>query len=94
MTTAAKPLLIDVRSQGEYAAAHLEGSICLPLSDIATLIGQVAPDKQQPLLLFCASGVRSDMAMRLLQSMGYSQVENGGGAGQVAMRLGCAVVRG
>lgn len=94
MTTVAAPLLIDVRSEGEYAAAHLERSICLPLADIGARIEQLVPDKQQPLLLFCASGVRSDMAMRLLQSMGYHQVENGGGAGQVAMRLGCAVVRG
>lgn len=93
MTTPA-PLLIDVRSQGEYAAAHLQGSICLPLSDIAARIEQVVPDKQQPILLFCASGARSDMALRLLQGLGYSQVENGGGAGQVAMRLGCPVVRG
>lgn len=94
MTTAAdEPLMIDVRSEGEYAAGHMQGSICLPLSDIAARIAQVAPDKQQPIVLCCASGARSEMALRLLQGLGYSQVVNGGGAGQLALRLGRQIQR-
>lgn len=87
-------LLIDVRSTGEFAAAHVKGSICLPLPELAARIAQLAPDKDQPLLLFCASGARSQMALQQLQALGYHQVENGGGAGQVAMRLGLPIERG
>lgn len=94
MNTDVEPILIDVRSQGEFAAGHLQGSLCLPLSDITARIEQVVPDKHQPIILCCASGARSEMAMRLLHGMGYSQVLNGGGAGQLAMRLGRSIQRG
>lgn len=94
MSTTTTPLLIDVRSAGEFAAGHVKGSICLPLPELAARIAQIAPDKAQPLLLFCASGMRSQMALQQLQGLGYQQLENGGGAGQVAMRLGLPIERG
>lgn len=87
-------LLIDVRSQGEYQAARLQGAICLPLPELLARIASVAPDKQCPILLYCASGARSEMARQMLMAEGYTQVVNGGGAGQVAMQYGLGVERG
>ncbi len=86
-------LMIDVRSRGEYAAGHLEGSINVPLDEFAQRIAQVAPDKSQAIVLCCASGARSGAAAGYLQQQGYTQVVNGGGVGGLAMSTGRAVRR-
>lgn len=83
----AQDLVIDVRSAGEYAAGHLEGSINVPLERIALDLPGLAPDKSQLIMLCCASGMRSGMALQTLQAMGYQAAVNGGGAGALALRL-------
>lgn len=83
--TSPEPLLIDVRSPGEYAGGYLEGAVNLPLDQLQAGIARVAPDLTQPIVLYCASGGRSGMGCMLLQQMGYRQVSNGGGIGMLAM---------
>lgn len=83
--TSPEPLLIDVRSPGEYAGGYLEGAVNLPLDQLQAGIARVAPDLSQPIVLYCASGGRSGMGCMLLQQMGYRQVSNGGGIGMLAM---------
>ncbi|WP_022980755.1 rhodanese-like domain-containing protein [Ideonella sp. B508-1] len=80
-----EPLLIDVRSPGEYAGGYLDGAVNLPLDQLQGGIARVAPDLDQPIVLYCASGGRSGMGCMLLQQMGYRQVSNGGGIGMLAM---------
>lgn len=87
------PVVIDVRSEGEYAAGHVRGSVNLPLDRFTDDIGRVAPDKNASLILCCASGARSGAACTWLQQQGYTQVVNGGSAGSVAMSLGRAIDR-
>lgn len=83
--TSPEPLLIDVRSPGEYAGGYLDGAVNLPLDQLQAGIARVAPDLSQPIVLYCASGGRSGMGCMLLQQMGYRQVSNGGGIGMLAM---------
>jgi phage shock protein E len=86
-------LLIDVRSRGEFASGHIDGSINLPLDRLAAEIASVAPDKATPLVLCCASGARSASARAFLHQQGYAQVSNGGGVGGLAMSLGRPIRR-
>lgn len=90
---AQSPLVLDVRSPGEFATGHVEGAINLPLDSFAQSIESVAPDKQQKLVLYCASGMRSAMACQYLARLGYADVVNGCSAGQVAQELARPVVR-
>ena len=71
-----KPIVIDVRTVGEYKAGHLDGVTNVPLAELKKLIPQVAPDKSQPLRVHCQSGGRSARAKTLLQELGYTQVED------------------
>lgn len=80
-------VLIDVRTPAEYATGAIEGSINLPLDRFAQEIERCVPDRATPVLVFCAAGGRSAQACAYMQSLGYSQVANGGGAGMVAARL-------
>ena len=76
---ATEPLWIDVRSPEEYAAGHLEGAVNIPFNEIAPRIGEVTSDKQQPIRLYCAVGVRAQMAKFSLEAQGFEQVTNEGG---------------
>lgn len=68
--------LIDVRTPEEYSRGKIEGSINLPLHEIASQIQTVFPDKQSQIVLYCLSGSRSDQAASLLQEMGYQHVSS------------------
>jgi len=66
--------VIDVREQSEWDAGHVAGATLLPLADVPQRIGEVAPDKEAPLLLHCAVGGRSGRAAGWLAQMGYTNV--------------------
>ena len=68
--------VIDVRSAAEYASGHLPGTTNIPLNELRDQIGRLAPDRGQPLLLHCQSGVRSGMGKRALRQLGYRNVHN------------------
>ena len=72
-------LLIDVRTQGEFAAGHLEGAANIPHQYIVSALGQQAIAKDQPIVVYCRSGNRSGIAQRALSEAGYTNVFNGGG---------------
>jgi phage shock protein E len=83
-----EPLLLDVRTEREFAAASLQGSVHLPLGQVEALIDTLAPDRRTPLLVVCASGARSGAACLLLRQLGYGDVTNVGGLYGAAATLG------
>ena len=87
------PLIIDVRSPGEFATGHVRGSVNIPLDRFADDIAKAVPDKSTSVILCCASGGRSGMACNYMQQMGYQQVSNGGSAGAVSMQCGLPIDR-
>lgn len=87
------PLIIDVRSPGEFATGHVRGSVNVPLDRLADDIAKAVPDKSAPVILCCASGGRSGMACSFMQQMGYQQVSNGGSAEAVSMQCGLPIDR-
>jgi len=93
MTSAHTPLIIDVRSPGEFATGHVRGSVNLPLDRFAQDIAVQVPDKNTSVILCCASGGRSGMACNFMQQMGYLHVSNGGSAGAVSMQCGLPIDR-
>lgn len=93
MTPTHAPLIIDVRSPGEFATGHVRGSLNVPLDRLAQDIASHVPDKATPVILCCASGGRSGMACSYMQQMGYQHVSNGGSAGAVSMQCGLPIDR-
>lgn len=86
-------LIVDVRSPGEYLSGHVEGALNLPLSELAVLAPQHLPDKDQALVLYCQSGMRSGSAQQWLRASGYRSLFNGRSPGAVALRLHRPIVR-
>jgi len=75
-------LVIDVRSQGEFKSGHLTQAIYIPLEEITAAVPQRWPDKKQVLLLHCASGMRSGVAQKKLNGLGYTNAFNLGSYGR------------
>ena len=75
-------LVIDVRSAGEFSAGHLANAINIPLDEIEIALPKRVKDKNQVLLLHCASGMRSGMAKGKLKSMGFTNAFNLGSYGR------------
>ena len=72
--TGKKALLLDVRSDSEYAKGHISNSILVPHDVIGQKITEIAPDKKQKLYIYCRSGARSALAAATVKSMGYENV--------------------
>jgi rhodanese-related sulfurtransferase len=68
--------VVDVRTPAEYMGGHVPGSINIPLQDLLTRIDEVRT-LQQPIVLCCASGMRSLAATNILRSEGIA-CKNGG----------------
>jgi phage shock protein E len=69
-------ILIDVRSKGEFASGHNPKSINIPLDDLNKESKKL--DKTKTILLCCASGTRSAMAVGVLKKNGFQNVMNAG----------------
>ncbi len=68
------PVLLDVRDPDEHAAGCMAGALLLPRPLVAHSISALVPDKDTPLVVYCAVGIRSAMTAMTLTGMGYTQV--------------------
>jgi rhodanese-related sulfurtransferase len=66
--------LIDVRTPAEYAEGHLAKAKLIPLQELEERLAEI--DKGKPILLYCRSGHRSGMALKILQDKGYAQAKD------------------
>ena len=67
-------ILLDVREREEYREGHLKGSVPLPRGFLEMRVEEVVPDKQSPVVAYCAGGVRSLIAARTMKELGYENV--------------------
>ena len=71
-----KAQVIDVCSAEEFAAGHLIGARHVPLDRLEQQLASVAKNKSQPLILVCASGLRSKRAVAVAKKLGYEQAHS------------------
>lgn len=72
-------VILDVRTRGEYGAGHIRGSVNVPIGDIKEEVPKKFKYHNRHIVTCCASGVRSALAKAELESLGYTNVHNGGG---------------
>lgn len=71
-------LLVDVRTDEEFDAGHVEGAIHLPLERIEQGdTGTLQPTDE--IYLYCRTGSRSGIALSYLSKQGFTQLTNLGG---------------
>lgn len=75
MDSGEKCRLIDVREAHEYAHAKIAGAELKPLGQIM-LWSQELSDKDEPIVLHCHHGMRSDRACQFLAAQGFTNLKN------------------
>ena len=65
--------IVDVREASEWEQGHLPGARHVSKSYIEQQIEGAAPDRDAPVILYCAGGVRSLFAAQTLADMGYTR---------------------
>lgn len=78
--------VVDVRTPMEYSSGHVVGSINIPLNELPHRIGELK-GIEKPIVLCCASGMRSMQATQFLSQSGFSNVTNGGSWTDVQFQL-------
>ena len=66
--------IIDVREASEWEQGHLPGAQHVSKSYIEQQIEGAVPDRDAPVILYCAGGIRSLFAAQTLTQMGYTDV--------------------
>lgn len=66
--------LLDVREPEEYEQGAVPGAVHLPRGNLEFSVEGRLPDKNAPIAIYCAGGVRSAFAAKTLQDLGYSDV--------------------
>lgn len=67
-------VLIDVREQDEYAQGFIGGATHIPRGFLELRIENQVSDRDKEIVLYCAGGNRSALAVKSLESMGYTHV--------------------
>lgn len=68
--------LLDVRTQGEFRGGSLPKAINIPVSEIGSNLQKLK--KNDSIVVFCRSGMRSRQAQSILKNAGFEKVYNAG----------------
>ena len=79
MDTEKDYIIIDARTEEEFAEGHIKNAILIPEYEIAERAEKELPDKEQLILVYCRSGRRSKIASEELVKLGYTNVKEFGG---------------
>lgn len=72
--SAARPLLLDVRENWEYALCHIAGSENRPMNTIPATVDQLDPER--PTVVICHHGMRSYQVGVFLERAGFDDIIN------------------
>src|SRR5262245_27316870 len=76
-------VVLDVREKEEWDEGHLPGATFLPRGFLEVRVEKTVPEKEKPVIVYCAGGTRSAFAAKTLQDLGYKDVVSmAGGYGE------------
>ena len=68
-------VLVDVREKDEWRQGHIPGSIHIPRGFLEMQAASRLPEKDARIVTICAAGIRSAFAAKVLDDLGYTNVE-------------------
>jgi phage shock protein E len=69
-------ILLDVRSPQEYQEGHINGAILIPVYELECKACKMLKNKNEPIIVYCKSGMRSLRAIQILTRLGYMCLYN------------------
>jgi len=71
-----KALILDVRSEEEFATGHVKDAKNIPLSALKERVGELEKFKARPVVTVCARGLQSNKAAAILRKNGFEQASS------------------
>ncbi len=68
--------VLDVREPGEFGSGHIGGARNIPVGALKSRLGEIDKWKDQPVIVHCATGNRSQGAAAALKAAGFKEVFN------------------
>ena len=65
---------LDVREQDEFEQGMIPGAVFIPRGHLESQVENRIPDRDTPIVVYCAGGVRSAFAAKTLAELGYRDV--------------------
>jgi rhodanese-related sulfurtransferase len=69
-------IVLDVRTKSEYMSGHIPGAKLVPLNQLPNEIEELNDLKEKPVLVYCATGRRSLMAIKILIQNDFSNIRH------------------
>jgi rhodanese-related sulfurtransferase len=76
ITDGRAPVILDVRSEGEFADGHVPGAVNIPFQQVGARITDVPARPDEPIVVYCGHGPRAWIAARALRAHGFSNVSS------------------
>jgi rhodanese-related sulfurtransferase len=70
------PLILDVRTPGEYSEAHIPGAINIPHTELDERMAEIPDARDTEIVVHCFSGRRAEIAKAGLETVGYTNVRH------------------
>jgi molybdopterin/thiamine biosynthesis adenylyltransferase len=86
-------ILLDVREKDEVRTGYIDGAVSVPRGFLEFQITNKVPETDKDVVVYCAGGVRSLLAARVLREMGYERVYSMAGGITRWKEAGYPVVR-
>ena len=67
-------IFLDVREQDEWDQGIIPGAVHIPRGNLESRVEGLVPDRERPLVVYCAGGSRSAFAAKTLTELGYENV--------------------
>ena len=74
LASAEPPALLDVRTLSEFERSHVRGAIPIPVDELRFELESVPRDRR--IAVYCRSGYRAHLALRILKGHGFPDVVN------------------
>ncbi|MCP5039520.1 MAG: rhodanese-like domain-containing protein [bacterium] len=68
------PVIVDVRSEREYADGHIPGAVNIAHDQLEARLGELPSERDAEIVVYCQSGFRAGAAERALIAAGYSNL--------------------
>lgn len=74
LTSEAAPVVLDVRSEQEFAEGHIPGAINIPYRQISDRLNEIDEFMAQEIVVYCEVGVRAGIAEIMLEQAGFERI--------------------
>jgi len=89
-----RPIFLDVRSEAEYQQAHIDGSVHIPHTEVASRVDELRALGGDEIIVYCERGGRARTAEDALRAAGGFHVRHMEGDMRGWRRADLPVVRG